>query len=152
MTDFERMRVLIRQEERYHWAVEKQMAKASKSTTTISPAGGCGGRRAGSRPEDGAVMLTMLEEEYREILEQLDEARKELRGSITKIRNTKLRLEKSCLKMRYLEGMSVRQIAAALNYTEDYLQRKMRDAEALILRIQKGQESKTTKQARSDIS
>ena len=145
MTDFERMRMLIRQEERYHWAVEKQMAKATKSTTAITPAGGCGGRRTGSRPEDGAVMLATLQEEYKEILDELEEARKELRDSIARIRNAKSRLEKTCLRMRYLQGMSVRQIAVSLNYTEDYLHRKMRDAEALILRIQKGLEGKNNK-------
>jgi DNA-directed RNA polymerase specialized sigma24 family protein len=145
MTDFERMRVLIRQEERYHWAVEKQMAKATKSTTSITPAGGCGGTRTGSRPEDGAVMLATLQEEYKEILDELEEARKELRESIARIRNAKSRLEKTCLRMRYLQGMSVRQIAVSLNYTEDYLHRKMRDAEALILRIQRDRESKNNK-------
>jgi DNA-directed RNA polymerase specialized sigma24 family protein len=145
MTDFERMRVLIRQEERYHWAVEKQMAKATKSTTSITPAGGCGGTRTGSRPEDGAVMLATLQEEYKEILDELEEARKELRDSIARIRNAKSRLEKTCLRMRYLQGMSVRQIAVSLNYTEDYLHRKMRDAEALILRIQRERESKNNK-------
>ena len=145
MTDFERMRVLIRQEERYHWAVEKQMAKATKSTTSITPAGGCGGTRTGSRPEDGAVMLATLQEEYKEILDELEEARKELRDSIARIRNAKSRLEKTCLRMRYLQGMSVRQIAVSLNYTEDYLQRKMRDAGALILRIQRERESKNNK-------
>lgn len=145
MTDFERMRVLIRQEERYHWAVEKQMSKATKSTTSITPAGGCGGTRTGSRPEDGAVMLATLQEEYKEILDELEEARKELRDSIARIRNAKSRLEKTCLRMRYLQGMSVRQIAVSLNYTEDYLHRKMRDAEALILRIQRERENKNNK-------
>ena len=145
MTDFERMRVLIRQEERYHWAVEKQMAKATKVTASITPAGGGGGTRRGSRPEDGAVMLATLQEEYKEILDELEEARKELRESIARIRNVKLRLEKTCLRMRYLQGMSVRQIAVSLNYTEDYLHRKMRDAEALILRIQKQQKDKNKK-------
>ena len=144
MTDFERMRVLIRQEERYHWAVEKQMAKATKSTTSITPAGGCGGTRTGSRPEDGAVMLATLQDEYKEILDELNESRKELRESIARIRNTKSRLEKTCLRMRYLQGMSVRKIAASLSYSEQHIHLKLHNAEALILRIQKAQEGKTT--------
>ena len=47
--------------------------------------------------------------------------------------------------MRYMQGMSVRQIAISLNYTEDYMHRKMRDAETLILHIQKDQEDKNRK-------
>ena len=152
MTDFERMRVLIRQEERYRWAVEKQRAKANRMTSNITPTGRIGGTRIGSKVEDGAILIAALEDEYREIREELDAAQKELRESITRIRNAKARLEKTCLRMRYLQGMSVRQIAVSLNYTEDYLHRKMRDAEALILRIQRAQEEKTTRQARSDIS
>lgn len=144
MTNFERMRLLIRQEERYRWAVEKQMAKATKSTTTLSPAAGRG-TRTGSQVEDGAIMLAALRDEYKEICDELDEARKELRDSIARIRNAKSRLEKTCLRMRYLQGMPVRKIAISLNYTEDYLHRKMRDAEALIIRIQKAQEDKNKK-------
>jgi len=152
MTDFERMRVLIRQEERYRWAVEKQMAKSSRMTSTLSATGRTGGNKNGSIVEDGAVMLATLKEEYQEIVDELEAARKELRESIVRIRSAKARLEKTCLRMRYLQGMSVRQIAVSLNYTEDYLHRKMRDAEALIINIQKAQESKSLRQVRSDNS
>ena len=145
MTDFERMRVLIRQEERYRWAVEKQIAKANRMTTGISQTGRSGGTRIGSRVEDGAIMLAALQDEYKEISDELTAARAELKESIARIRNAKARLEKTCLRMRYLQGMSVRQIAVSLNYTEDYLHRKMRGAEALILRIQKAQEDKNKK-------
>jgi len=152
MTDFGRMRTLIRQEERYRWAVEKQMAKTNRMTSNITQTGRTGGNRIGSRVEDGAIVLASLQDEYKEIRDELDAAQKELRESIARIRNAKLRLEKTCLRMRYLQGMSVRQIALSLNYTEDYLHRKVRDAEALIIRIQRAQEEKTTRQARSDIS
>ena len=90
-------------------------------------------------------MLAALQDEYREIIEELEAARKELKESISRIRNTKARLEKTCLRMRYMQGMSVRQIAISLNYTEDYMHRKMRDAETLILHIQKDQEDKNRK-------
>ena len=145
MTDFERMRVLIRQEERYRWAVEKQMAKASKMTTSFSQAGRSGSSKNGSRTEEGAIMLAALQDEYKEIMEELTAARAELQESIGKIRNAKARLEKTCLRMRYIQGMSIRRIALSLNYTEDYLHRKMRGAEALIINIQKEQEKKNNK-------
>lgn len=144
MTDFERMRLLIRQEQRYRWAIEKEMAKAAKSTTTISQTGG-GGTRNGSRVEDGAIMLAALKDEYAEIKAELETARDELRESIKKIRSVKERLEKTCLRMRYIQGMSIRKIAVSLNYTEDYLHRKLRAAEALIINIQKAQEEQKKK-------
>lgn len=142
MTDFDRMRVLIKQEERYRWAVEKQIAKANRMTSNISPAGRTGGSRTGSRVEDSAIVLATLREEYKEIADELEAARSELKESITRIRNPKSRLEKTCLRMRYLQGMSIRNIALSMNYTEEYMHRKIRQAEALTLRIQKAQEEK----------
>ena len=80
MTDFVKMRELIRQEERYRWAVEKQMAKATKITSTLSKSGRSGSGRTGSQVEDGAVELAPLKEEYTEIKEELDAMRAELCG------------------------------------------------------------------------
>ena len=140
MTDFERMRVLIRQEEHYRWAMEKQMAKAAKSTTSISPTGGMrGSTRTASRVEDGAIMLAALQDEYTEIREELEEERKELRETIGKIRNVKARLEKSCLRARYLQGMSVRKIALALNYSEQHIHKTLQNAEKRVITIQSKQ-------------
>ena len=147
MTDFDRMRVLIKQEERYRWAVEKQISKANRMTSNMSQTGRSGGSRPGSRLEDAAIVLAALQDEYKEIIDELKTYRDELTESITRIRNAKSRLEKTLLRMRYLQGMSIRNIAVSLNYTEDYLHRKMRDAEALILRIQKAQEDKNNKTA-----
>lgn len=144
MTDFERMRTLIRQEQRYKWALEQQMAKATKSTASISHTGG-GGSRNGSKVEDGAILLAGLKDEYAEIKAELDEARDELLKAMARIRSPKRRLEKTCLRMRYIQGMSVRTIAYSLSYTEDYLHRKMRAAEALIINIQKASEGSQKK-------
>ncbi len=142
MTDFGRMRVLIRQEERYRWAVEKQMAKATKVTSSLSPAGGTGGGfKTGSKVEDGAVMLTELKSQYSEIMDELTAARNELRETISKMRSQQMRLGKTCLRMRYLQGISARQIAAALNYSEEYIFRTLRVSEAFIINAQKSREN-----------
>ena len=145
MTDFVKMRELIRQEERYRWAVEKQMAKATKITSTLSKSGRSGSGQTGSQVEDGAVELAPLKEEYTEIKEELDAMRAELRVSISKLRAPRYRLDKTCLRMRYLQGISVRKIAASLNYHEQYLFRKMREAEDLITTMQKRAESRETR-------
>lgn len=145
MTDFERMRMLIRQEERYRWAVEKQRAKAEKITSGISQTGRSGSTRTGSQVEEGAIMLAALQDEYKEILDELMQARVELEATIKRIRSAKMRLEKTCLRMRYMQGMSVRRIALSLGYSEDYLHRKMRQAESRIIAIQTEMESKNKK-------
>ena len=146
LTDFVRMRTLIKQEERYRWAIEKQMAKATKITATISKTGGCGGSRGtGSQVEDSAVILAELQEQYSEIMEQLNTERDELRKSLSKIRSQRLRLEKTCLRMRYIQGISVRRIAEALNYSEDYIHKRMRNAEALIINKQRASEGEKKK-------
>lgn len=145
MTDFVKMRELIRQEERYRWAVEKQMAKATKITSSLSKSGRSGSGRTGSQVEDGAVELAPLKEEYAEIKEELDAMKAELRISISKLRAPRYRLDKTCLRMRYIQGISVRKIAVMLNYHEQYLFRKMREAEDLITMMQQRAESRETR-------
>lgn len=143
MTDFERMRVLIRQEERYRWAVEKQTARAGRITASISQTGRSGQSKTDSRVEEGAIMLAALKDEYKEILDELTEARAELRGTISRIKQARARLGKSCLRMRYLQGMSVRQIATSLNYSEQHIHMTLHAAEETVTRIQKAQEQKS---------
>lgn len=138
MTDFGRMRLLIRQEARYRWAIEKQTAKATKITASLSQSGGTGGGfKTGSKVEDGAIMLTELKNQYSEIVEELTLARNELRESISKMRSQQMRLGKTCLRMRYLQGISARQIADALNYSEEYIFRTLRVSEAFVINVQK---------------
>lgn len=143
MTDFRKMRQLIAQEERYRWAVQKQMSRATKDTASFSAVGGCGGRQTISRVEDGAIILAELRGQLTEITEELTAARDELQDTMKRIRGQQYRLEKTCLKMRYIQGISVRRIAGALNYSEDYIHRKVRTAEALI--INKQRDMKDTK-------
>ena len=127
MTDFVKMRELIRQEERYRWAVEQQMARATKMTSEMSKAGKARTNKVGSQVEEGAVELASLKSEYQEIKDELDAMKAELRISISKLRAPRYRLDKTCLRMRYLQGISVRKIAVSLNYHEQYLFRKMRE-------------------------
>ena len=47
--------------------------------------------------------------------------------------------------MRYIQGISVRKIAVMLNYHEQYLFRKMREAEDLITTMQQRAESRETR-------
>lgn len=145
MTDFVRMRELIRLEERYRWALERQMAKATKITTSISQAGKTGGGKTGSQVEENAVILAEIRSQHEEIEKELDEMRDELRGTLKRLRSEKVKLEKNILKLRYMKGISVRKIANTLNYSEDYMFQKMKQAEALIINMQRTQEHRKKK-------
>ena len=141
MTDFVKMRELIRQEEHYRWAVERQMAKATRTTAPLSKAGVSGSGKTGSQVEEGAVMLAEIRGQYDEILSELESMRSELKTSIGKLRSQRQRLDKTCLRMRYIQGIKVRKIAEALCYSEDYIFQRLKKAEILIHGIQREAEA-----------
>ena len=141
MVNFDRMRKLIRDEEHMRWAIERQTSKATKITTTLSKTGGGHTNRVESKTENGAVALAVLKDEYQSIWYELEAQRKELRRLMTKIRNEEYRLEKLCLRMRYLKGVSVRIIAVTQNYSESYIFNVMKRAEEMVMKIQDKQNS-----------
>lgn len=136
MTDFYRLRELIREEERLAWAVERQEARATKITASISASGGGGGGKTGSQVEDGAIMLTILKDEHREILEELTKARNELRAGIAMVGDLKLGKGRIFLRLRYIQGINVKRIAEELHYSETYIHRILKCSEALIIKAQ----------------
>lgn len=144
MTDFLKMRELIKQEERYRWAVEKQMARATGSAIRMSKAGKSRTNKVESQVEEGAVELASLKSEYQEIKDELDAMRDELQPYIRKLRGPKHRLDKTCLRMRYMQGISVRKIAFSLSYSEDYIFQKMKQAEGIVCAMQRGKEAEKT--------
>lgn len=144
MTDFVKMRELIKQEERWRWAVERAEARATGSPIRMSKAGKSRTNKVGSQVEEGAVELAELRLQHSEIKEELEAMRKELQQSIRKLRGPKYQLDKSCLRMRYMKGISVRKIAYSLNYSEDYIFQKMKQAERIICTMQREKESVET--------
>ena len=130
MIDFQEMRRLIREEERLRWALKKERSKAERITASFSRTGG-GGISTGDKVGDGAVTLAELEEIYNPIQFALEEQRMELRA-VLKVweghRNDRIR---NCLELRYLKGRSVRKIAVALNYSEQYVFKMLKRGERL---------------------
>ena len=142
MINFVRMRKLIKAEEQTRWALEKAKSRAEKITISISKSGGGGESfRKGSRVEEGAIAISVLREEYQRISDELEGQREELKGLMKKIRTEKYRLEKLCLKMRYLKGLRARTIAEALNYSEPYIFEKLGSGERLISGLQEKEHS-----------
>ena len=143
MIDFQEMRRLIREEERLRWALKKERSKAERSTASFSQAGG-GGISTGDKVGDGAVTLAELEEIYNPIQFALEEQRGELRA-VLKVweghRNDRIR---NCLELRYLKGRSVRKIAVALNYSEQYVFKMLKRGERLAREAEQGQQKKAS--------
>lgn len=146
MIDFAKMRALIREEERLRWAIEKQMARATKSTAALSRTGGGGGPGTGDKVGDGAILLAALKDEHREKSEELEQMRKELKAGMNQLRITKGAVGKTFIRMRYMNGISVRRIASVMNYSEDYIHKSIRATETLIInaqRVQPGEKKRT---------
>ena len=137
MTDFYRLRELIREEERLAWAVERQEARATKITASISASGGGGGKTR-SQVEDGAIMLAALKDEHEEVVEELTKARNELRAGIAMVGDLKLGKGRTFLRLRYIQGINVKRIAEELHYSETYIHRILKHSEALIIKAQAG--------------
>ena len=141
MIKFWRMRKLIRDEEHMRWAIERQESKATKITASMSQTGGGRTNQITSKPEEGAIALAVLKDEYQRIWNELEEQRKELRQVMAKIRDEEYRLGKLCLRMRYLEGVSVRVIASTQNYSEPYIFNVLKKTERRVIEIQSKQNS-----------
>lgn len=138
MTDFEKIVELAKTEQRLAWAVEKQKAKTTGTTITISdmPKGGGNG---GKKLEEDVLKLVMLEEEHAAVTKELKEARAELRPYIRALKETKHRLE---ISMRYMSAQKISDIAETMNYSERQVQRDLREAETLIIQRQKRREAR----------
>ena len=143
MIDFQEMRRLIREEERLRWALKKERSKAERITASFSQAGG-GGISTGDKVGDGAVTLAELEEIYSPIKSALDKQRGELRA-ILKVweghRNDGIR---SCIELRYMKGRSVRKIAVALNYSEQYVFKMLKRGERLAREAEQAPQKKAS--------
>lgn len=132
MIDFRRMRELIKAEERLHWALLKERSKATKITTSLSKNGGGGRGRTSSRVEDGAIALAIIQEEYDQVSDELKRQRKELRGKLKRLTER----ERTIIRMRYIGGISCRQIAEDMHYDKFYMHSLIRIAENRILEMQ----------------
>ncbi len=141
MIDFKQIRVLIKREEKLRWALERQMAKATRSTASFSGSGG--GRRSDtSKVENGAVAMVPLREQHREIECELKRVRQDLRPKIRRLSDP---LARSVMTMRYIHGISVRKIASMLDYSEQHIFDTLNKSERQInQRVQLSETSRKT--------
>ena len=127
MINFHRMRFLINRLPSARFRVDKAIAKATKTTTILT--GMPRGSSMGSQVEDGALLIEYAKQALESITTELEAMRKELRPMVEALESP---LQKSAMRMRYLEGHSVREIAYSLNYSEQHIFRILTIAEKII--------------------
>lgn len=122
-----RMRFLLNRLPMARFRVERAMSKAARCTSSLTgmPRGGS----AGSQVESGALMLDQARKAYEAIKLEIEEMREELRPCIGTLSDP---LERTAMNMRYMDGVSAREIAWRLNYSEQHIHRVLRAAEAKV--------------------
>lgn len=124
MLDLQRMRFLINRLPAARFRVDKAMARATKTTTVLT--GMPRGSGSGDQTADGAIMLQLARESLDRIEKELSEMREALGPMIENIESP---LQKSAMRLRYMDGKSVREIAYSLNYSEPHIFRILQRAE-----------------------
>ena len=128
MLDLRRMRFLINRLPAARFRVDKAMARATKTTTVLT--GMPRGSGTGDQTADGAILLQLAREALERIETELAEMRAELGPMIEQIDEP---LQKSVMRLRYMDGMRVREIAYSLNYSEPHIFRILQRAEQNII-------------------
>ena len=139
MLDLRRMRFLINRLPAARFRVDKAMARATKTTTVLT--GMPRGSGTGDQTADGAILLQLAREALDRIETELSEMRAELGPMIEQIDEP---LQKSVMRLRYMDGMRVREIAYSLNYSEPHIFRILQRAEQDIVLIGKDDSDEST--------
>ena len=137
MTSFARIRDLAKQEERLRWAVERQTAKCTRSTTTYSDGPKGGG--SGQRMEEDVVRLVMLKEQHAAIEAELEAERAYLGGYVRQLKDGTPR---TAMTMRYMNNMRIVEIGDIMGYSERQVFRLLQRAESIIIQRQKAREGR----------
>lgn len=126
--DFQRMRYLIGKIPEARFRIEKARAKAEKMTSVITgmPHGSGGDH---SPVEDGAIKIAELIAAYKEVVDELDGMREILNAYIDQLEDPD---EKGIMRLRYMDGYTIPQIANATYKCDRRVQQILRSAEQKI--------------------
>ncbi|MCI6041012.1 MAG: DUF1492 domain-containing protein [Clostridiales bacterium] len=125
--DLHRMRTLINRYPCACFAVERAMSRATRCTPMLT-----GMPRGGAKQpvvEAGVELLELAKNKRDEIASELADMRSELAPMIDALDTP---LAREAMRMRYLEGMSAREIACRLNYSEVWIFKVLRRAETAV--------------------
>lgn len=121
-----KFRILINRYPRARFNVDRAMSRATKCTAVLT---GMPGGGSGSTIADGVELLMQAKAARDEIARQLRELRNELAPMLENLDDP---LEKTVMRMRYMEGISVREIAYQLCYSERWIFKVLKEAERKI--------------------
>lgn len=121
-----RMRILINRYPRACFNVDRAISRAQKCTAQLTGMPG-GGR--GSTVADGVETIMQAEEVRDGIAAELADMRAELAPMLDTLEDP---LEKTAMRMRYMDGMSAREIAFRLSYVERWIFHVLKRAEEKI--------------------
>ena len=130
MVNLTRMRVLISYERRLRFKYQKKLANATKVTTQLT--GMPRGSGNHSQVEDGAIELAEVEEAYREIFDELKRMRAELDQLLKQLDNPD---DIGIMRLRYIEGMDLIAIPAAVGLSERAMFYHLSGAERKLVRM-----------------
>lgn len=113
MVNLYRMRMLMRYTIKARWRVEKEMARATRITSSLTgmPRGGPGHDQVA----DGAIQIDQVKQAYRETLGELEQMQRELDPLIDTLDNPD---DRAVMRLRYIECYSPEDIAEAIHRTD----------------------------------
>lgn len=122
--NLQRMRHLMNRLPAAQLRVDRARATATRSTQRWSAMPR--GSGISSPVEQGVVQLEEAREALAALREELDQLRRELAPAIDALEDT---LQRECMGLRYLHGLSARLIACRMHYSEGHVFRVLRAAE-----------------------
>lgn len=128
MIDLRRMRHLINRLPMARFRIDQAAAQATRCTAQLTGMPRSGGN--GSQVENGAILLDAAKEAHAAISNELYDMRLELQPMLEDLADP---LEKTAMRMRYIDGCSVREIAYRISYSEQHIFRVLKNAEGKIL-------------------
>lgn len=132
MVDLYQMRKLMDRLPMAQFNLDKAMARATKVTSTITGMPHGGGD--GDRLADNVALITVARERRDAIRDALKAMRKELEPLIDSMEDP---LQQSALRLRYIDGKSVREIAYVLSYSEQHIFRVLQQGERNVNTMQR---------------
>nr|DAZ42432.1 MAG TPA: Protein of unknown function (DUF1492) [Caudoviricetes sp.] len=136
MVDLKRMRYLIRRYPMACLRAEQARIRAQKLTRTISDAPKGGGDL--NSTEAGLCLYLKAKECKQNIEDELTRLRAELDPLLYLLDKP---LDVQCMRMRYMEGRSVREISFCLAYSEQHVFRVISNAEKKVCALEKYEEA-----------
>lgn len=126
--DFRKMRKLINRLPMARLNVDRALARSSRMTAQYSDMPR-GGNKTSDPTSEGAVMYIAAKDAYSRLKSELENMQREVEPIIDGLDRP---LQRNAMRMRYIEGRSVREIAYYLNYSEQHIFRVISSAEEKI--------------------